>query len=94
MRELILVSQDTTEYGRDLGLRHALLSLIEALLAIPSFSWIRLLYLYPTRVTLELTKLLTSEPRLCRYLDMPLQHSDAALLKAMGRGGTPSASAA
>ena len=87
VRELILVSQDTTEYGRDLGLRHALLRLIEALLAIPSFSWIRLLYLYPTRVTLELTKLLTSEPRLCRYLDMPLQHSDAALLKAMGRGG-------
>ena len=87
VREIILVSQDTTDYGRDLGERHGLLRLLEALLAIPSFSWIRLHYLYPTRVTLELVKLLASEPRLCRYLDMPLQHSDAAVLKAMGRGG-------
>jgi len=87
VREIILVSQDTTDYGRDLGETHGLLRLLEALLAIPSFSWIRLHYLYPTRVTPELVKLLASEPRLCRYLDVPLQHCDAAVLKAMARGG-------
>jgi ribosomal protein S12 methylthiotransferase len=87
VRELILVSQDTTDYGRDLGETRGLLRLLEDLLAIPSFRRIRLHYLYPTRVTPELIRLLAAEPRLCRYLDMPLQHCDGALLKAMGRGG-------
>jgi ribosomal protein S12 methylthiotransferase len=87
VREVVLISQDTTEYGRDLGEAHGLVGLLRALLLIPSFRWIRLHYLYPTRVTPELIDLLASEPRLCRYLDMPLQHCDGAVLKAMGRGG-------
>jgi ribosomal protein S12 methylthiotransferase len=87
VRELILISQDTTDYGRDLGERHGLIRLIPALLEIPSLTWIRLHYLYPTRIGPELIGLLASEPRLCRYLDMPLQHCDGAMLKAMGRGG-------
>lgn len=87
VREIILVSQDTTDYGRDLGEAHGLLRLLEALLRIPSLRWLRLHYLYPTRVTPDLIRLLASEPRLCRYLDMPLQHCDGAVLKAMGRGG-------
>jgi len=87
VRELILISQDTTDYGRDLGEAHRLVRLLRALLEIPSLRWIRLHYLYPTRITPELIGLLASEPRLCRYLDMPLQHCDGAVLKAMGRGG-------
>jgi ribosomal protein S12 methylthiotransferase len=87
VRELVLISQDTTDYGRDLGERHGLIRLIHALLEIPCLRWIRLHYLYPTRIAPELIGLLASEPRLCRYLDMPLQHCDGAVLKAMGRGG-------
>jgi ribosomal protein S12 methylthiotransferase len=87
VRELILISQDTADYGRDRGEVHGLVRLLHALLEIPSFRWIRLHYLYPTRVTPELIGLLASEPRLCRYLDMPLQHCDGAVLKAMRRGG-------
>ena len=87
VRELILVSQDTTVYGRDRGEAHGLLRLVHALLKVPALRWIRLHYLYPTRITSELIGLLASEPRLCRYLDMPLQHCDGAILKAMGRGG-------
>ncbi|MBI4735502.1 MAG: radical SAM protein [candidate division NC10 bacterium] len=87
VRELILISQETTDYGGDRGETHGLIRLLEGLLDIPAFRWIRLHYLYPTRVTPELIALLASEPRLCRYLDMPLQHSDGAVLKAMGRGG-------
>jgi ribosomal protein S12 methylthiotransferase len=87
VRELILISQDTTDYGRDLGEGRGVVRLLHALLEIPSLRWIRLHYLYPTRITPELIGLLASEPRLCRYLDMPLQHCDGAMLKAMGRGG-------
>lgn len=87
VRELILISQETTDYGGDRGETHGLIRLLEGLLDIPAFRWIRLHYLYPTRVTPELIALLASEPRLCRYLDMPLQHCDGAVLKAMGRGG-------
>jgi ribosomal protein S12 methylthiotransferase len=87
VREIILISPDTTDYGRDLGEAHGLLRLLHGLLEIQSIRWIRLHYLYPTRITPELIGLLASEPRLCRYLDMPLQHCDGAMLKAMGRGG-------
>lgn len=87
VREIVLVSQETTDYGGDRGESHGLTRLVEALLQIPSLHWIRLHYLYPTRITAELIGLLASEPRLCRYLDMPLQHCDGAVLKAMGRGG-------
>ena len=87
VRELVLISQDTTDYGRDLGEGPGLVHLLSALLEIPSLRWIRLHYLYPTRITPELIGLLASEPRLCRYLDMPLQHCDGAMLRAMGRGG-------
>lgn len=87
VRELILISQDTTGYGRDRGEAHGLVRLLLALLDIPSLRWIRLHYLYPTQITPELIELLASEPRLCRYLDMPLQHCHGAVLKAMRRGG-------
>ncbi len=88
VRELVVVSQDTTSYGVDRGDPQALTALLRDLLAIRGFAWIRLHYLYPTRITEDLVRLFATEPRLCRYLDMPLQHADAAVLKAMGRGGS------
>lgn len=91
VREIVLVSQDTTAYGSDRDETNGLVALIEDLLAIPSLVWIRLHYLYPTRITPPLISLLATEPRLCRYLDLPLQHADAGVLRAMGRGGSPDA---
>ncbi len=87
VREIILISQETTAYGAGRGEAHGLTRLLEDLLGIADLRWIRLHYLYPTRITPELIALLASEPRLCRYLDLPLQHSDGAILKAMRRGG-------
>ena len=89
VRELVLVSQDTTSYGADRGEADGLPQLLRDLLAIPKLRWIRLHYLYPNRISPALIGLMASEPRLCRYLDLPLQHADAGILKAMGRGGTP-----
>ncbi len=88
-RELVLVAQDTTRYGEDLGYgRHGLLRLIEALLAETKVEWIRILYAYPTTLDESLLRLMASEPRLASYLDMPLQHSDRQVLRAMRRGGS------
>jgi ribosomal protein S12 methylthiotransferase len=88
VREIVLVSQDTASYGADRGERRGLPLLLRGLLAIPALRWLRLHYLYPTRITSEVITLLADEPRLCRYLDLPLQHADAGVLKAMGRGGS------
>jgi ribosomal protein S12 methylthiotransferase len=88
VREIVLVSQDTTSYGADRGEPGALTALLNDLLAIPSLAWIRLHYLHPTRIGPDLVALLAAEPRLCRYLDLPLQHADTAVLRAMGRGGS------
>ncbi|RPJ59158.1 MAG: 30S ribosomal protein S12 methylthiotransferase RimO [Acidobacteria bacterium] len=87
VREVILVAQDTTAYGWDRGEPRALVRLLEELLQVPGLAWIRLHYLYPTRIPRELVRLLAAEPRLCRYLDLPLQHCDGRILHAMRRGG-------
>ena len=88
-RELVLVAQDTTRYGEDLGYgRHGLLRLVEALLAGTDADWIRFLYAYPTTLDDSLLQLMASEPRVASYLDMPLQHSDRDVLRAMRRGGS------
>ena len=89
VRELAVVAQDTSGYGRDRRESEALVRLLEDLLAVPGLRRIRLHYLYPSRINRALIGLLAREPRLCRYVDMPLQHSDGALLRAMGRGGNP-----
>ncbi|MEE2776417.1 MAG: 30S ribosomal protein S12 methylthiotransferase RimO [Acidobacteriota bacterium] len=87
--ELVLVAQDTTRYGEDLGLgRHGLLRLVEALLAGTTARWIRFLYAYPTTLDPELLSLMAAEERFCSYLDMPLQHSHPDILRAMRRGGS------
>ena len=87
-RELVLVAQDTTRYGEDLDYgRHGLARLVEALLAGTDADWIRFLYAYPTTLDDALLELMAAEPRVASYLDMPLQHSDRRLLRAMRRGG-------
>ena len=87
-RELILVGQDTTSYGEDLGMRHGLAQLLARLAAIEELRWIRTLYFYPNRVTAQLLETLAAHPRLCRYLDMPLQHASGEVLARMRRGGS------
>ena len=88
--EVVLVAQDTTRYGEDLGLgRHGLLRLIEALLAQTDARWVRFLYAYPTTLDREILELMDGEERFCSYLDMPLQHSHPDVLRGMRRGGSP-----
>lgn len=87
-REVILISQDTTSYGTDLGMQDGLASLLEALAKIKRLDWIRVLYVYPTLFSDRLIDVMNSSPKICKYVDMPLQHASARVLKAMKRGGT------
>ena len=85
--ELNLVGQDTTDFGRDLGDPDALEKLVRALGQVPGLRWFRIHYAYPNRLTDGLLRAMAETPNCARYLDMPLQHADAGLLKAMARGG-------
>ncbi len=90
VKELILVAQDTTAYGLDLAQRSLLPDLLKQLAAIPQLEWIRFLYAYPELVDDELLKVMAEEPKLCPYLDLPLQHASARILRSMGRRGEAS----
>ena len=85
VRELILVAQETTVYGKDLYGKKALPELLEKLCRIPGLYWIRLLYCYPEEITDELIACIKREPKICHYLDMPIQHASDRILKKMGR---------
>lgn len=85
VREIILVSQDITRYGSDLAYGITLAELIRRLAAIDGLQWIRLLYAYPDGISDELIELLKTEVKLCKYLDIPIQHSSDAVLKRMKR---------
>ncbi len=87
VRELVLIAQDTTRYGEDLGLDHGLRRLLEALLEATDVPWIRFLYAYPATLDEGLFSLMAREPRIVSYLDIPLQHASRTVLKAMRRGG-------
>jgi len=87
VRELILIAQDTTDYGRDLGLENGTARLLEELDGVGGLEWIRLLYAYPNRVTGRLLEAMARSRKVVPYLDLPLQHSHPEILKAMGRGG-------
>jgi len=87
VKELILVAQDTTAYGLDLKPRASLAGLIERLCRIDGLAWIRVMYAYPGRVTQELIQVMAEQPKVCAYLDLPLQHASPAVLRAMGRKG-------
>lgn len=84
--ELILIAQDTTDYGRDLGRPDTLPDLITAVLdAVPDLRWLRLMYAYPGHVSQRLIEVMASDPRVCHYLDIPLQHGHPAVLRRMFR---------
>ncbi|HOM67751.1 MAG TPA: 30S ribosomal protein S12 methylthiotransferase RimO [Brevefilum fermentans] len=86
IKEIILIAQDTTDYGHDLGMQDGLTRLLEALLkAVPHIPWIRLLYAFPGYVTDNLIQLMKNEAQVLPYLDIPLQHADPAVLRAMRR---------
>ncbi|MGC8791975.1 MAG: 30S ribosomal protein S12 methylthiotransferase RimO [Bryobacteraceae bacterium] len=90
VREIILVAQDTTSYGEDLGLRDGLALLLEELARLPAPQpyWIRFLYAYPNRVTQRLLDVMAAHPCIAPYLDLPLQHASASVLRRMRRGGS------
>jgi ribosomal protein S12 methylthiotransferase len=85
--ELILIAQDTTEYGKDLYGEARLPQLLQALCKIPQLHWIRVLYCYPERITEELLDVMASETKIVKYLDLPIQHCDATILRRMHRPG-------
>jgi ribosomal protein S12 methylthiotransferase len=85
VKEIILIAQDTTAYGRDLKIKQGLPLLLQKLVAIKQLRWIRLLYTHPAHLTEDLLTIMAEEEKLCRYLDIPIQHIDDTLLKAMNR---------
>jgi ribosomal protein S12 methylthiotransferase len=87
VRELTLIGQDTTCYGEDLGLKDGLALLLDRLARIPNLRWLRFLYAYPNRVSSELLATIARHKNICSYLDVPLQHASANVLKRMKRGG-------
>jgi ribosomal protein S12 methylthiotransferase len=86
VREINLIAQDTTAYGRDLGGADAA-RLLTALAAIEPLHWIRLLYTFPSRITSRLIEVMAREASICKYIDVPFQHADRDLLRSMGRPG-------
>lgn len=85
VRELILIAQDTTLYGHDLGIKHGLPKLFEELVRIPGIDWIRLMYTHPSHLSNEILDVMAREEKICAYLDMPLQHIADPVLEKMGR---------
>ena len=87
VRELTLIGQDTTCYGEDLGMKDGLAQLLDSLARIPDLKWLRFLYAYPNKITGRLLDTIARHETICKYLDMPLQHASAPVLKSMRRGG-------
>ncbi len=86
VKELILIAQDLTYYGRDIDGQYHIVELVKKLLEIKKFEWIRLHYGYPQGFPDELLDLMNNEPRICNYIDLPLQHISTLILKNMRRG--------
>jgi len=86
VRELILIAQDTTDYGHDLGIKNGLANMLEELVAAaPDVDWMRIMYAYPGYVTDQLIEVMASNPQVVPYLDMPLQHAHPEVLRRMKR---------
>ena len=85
VKELILVAQETTLYGKDLYGKKALPELLRKLCQISGIRWIRILYCYPEEITDELIQVMKEEPKICHYLDLPIQHANDRILGRMGR---------
>jgi ribosomal protein S12 methylthiotransferase len=87
VKELILVAQDSSRYGEDLGKPDALARLLRELARVDGIEWVRVMYTYPTHISDAFLDVLAEEPRAVKYLDMPLQHASQNVLKSMKRGG-------
>lgn len=85
VKELIIVAQEITVYGKDLYGEKKLPELLHRLCKVPGIQWIRLLYCYPEEITDELIETIRTEKKICHYIDMPIQHASDKILKAMGR---------
>jgi ribosomal protein S12 methylthiotransferase len=88
VKEVLLISQDTTFYGIDRGGRGALAQLLRQLDEVEALTWIRLLYLYPTTITDDVIDAIAESAKVCKYIDLPLQHASDAMLRRMKRPGT------
>ncbi|NNC51015.1 MAG: 30S ribosomal protein S12 methylthiotransferase RimO [Flaviramulus sp.] len=88
VKELILIAQDLTYYGLDLYKKRNLAELLEALVKVDGVEWIRLHYAFPTGFPLDVLDVMKNEPKICNYLDIPLQHISDSILKSMRRGTT------
>jgi len=88
VKELILIAQDLTYYGLDLYKKRALADLLKELVKVDGIEWIRLHYAFPTGFPLDVLDVMKNEPKVCNYLDIPLQHINTELLKSMRRGNT------
>ena len=88
VKELILIAQDLTYYGLDLYKKRNLAELLEALVKVEGIEWIRLHYAFPTGFPMDVLELMKREPKICNYLDIPLQHISDSVLKSMRRGTT------
>jgi ribosomal protein S12 methylthiotransferase len=86
VREITLIGQDTTCYGEDLGIKDGLAVLLDRLAVLPGLRWLRFLYAYPNKITPRLLETIARHETICKYLDVPLQHASAAVLKSMRRG--------
>ncbi len=85
-KEIVLVAQDTIRYGADLGMKHGLPQLLESIVeTVPNLPWVRMLYIYPSPLTLKMVDVLAQHDALLPYLDMPIQHADRDVLRAMNR---------
>jgi ribosomal protein S12 methylthiotransferase len=87
VKELVLISQDSTQYGLDLGIKDGLADLLRSLARVEGIGWIRVMYTYPNSLSDATLAAMAEEPKVCKYLDMPLQHASASVLKRMRRGG-------
>ena len=87
VREITLIGQDTTCYGEEFGLKDGLALLLEKLAGIEDLRWVRFLYAYPNKITGKLLETIAAHEKICSYMDVPLQHASASVLKRMKRGG-------
>jgi ribosomal protein S12 methylthiotransferase len=87
VKEFVLISQDTVNYGIDLNLQNGLARLISSLADVPGVEWLRFLYCYPTGISDELLTVMAERPNVCSYFDIPLQHVSRNILARMRRGG-------
>ncbi len=87
VKEVVLISQETTRYGDDLGMKHGLSDLLRQLATLEGLQWIRFLYCFPSQVDDALLTTMREIPKICKYMDMPLQHANGRILRSMKRGG-------